>query len=282
MKAFLGTGLMGSAFVSAMLARGDKVTVWNRTLSRAALLESQGAILAPDPATAVRDASRVHLSLLDDNAVDDVLQKLLPTLAAGAIVVDHSTTAAQSTAARAERLSSQGVRFLHAPVFMGPANARAATGSMLVAGPADAFEETRHELENMTGKVRYMGARPDLAAAYKLFGNMAMMFVVSGVAEVFTLGRALGITPRDAVTVFDDFNPGTQIAARGQRMADGEFTPAAFELSAARKDIRLMLESAAAAGGSLNILPAIADRFDRIIEAGYGQADVAAVAADIN
>ncbi|MEO6865823.1 MAG: NAD(P)-dependent oxidoreductase [Gemmatimonadaceae bacterium] len=281
MIAFLGTGLMGSGFVSALLARGEAVTVWNRTISRTEPLAAEGARVANDPATAVQGASRVHLSLLDDTAVDEVLDQLLPALEPGAVIMDHSTTATQSTVARAARLQKLGVKFLHAPVFMGPGNARDSTGSMLIAGPQKIFEEVRPELERMTGKVRYLGTRPDVAAAYKLFGNMMIMFIASGIADIFSLARALDIDPKDAVTVFSDFNPAGQVSGRGQRMANGEFSPAAFELLAARKDVRLMLDSATEAGGSLHVLPAIAERFDQIIAAGYGHDDLAAVGADV-
>jgi 3-hydroxyisobutyrate dehydrogenase len=281
MIAFLGTGLMGSGFVSALLTRGEDVTVWNRTSSRAASLAAEGASVAKDPAAAVRGASRVHLSLIDDAAVDEVLDRLLPALESDAVIVDHSTTATQSTAARAQRLQRLGVKFLHAPVFMGPGNARNATGSMLVAGPRQIFDEVRPELERMTGKVRYMGERPDLASAYKLFGNMMIMFVASGIADMFTLARSVGIDPKDAVRVFADFNPASQVSSRGQKMAAGEFLPPAFELLAARKDVRLMIDSAAAAGVSLHVLPAIAERFDEIIAAGHGHDDLAAVAAEV-
>ena len=281
MIAFLGTGLMGSGFVSALLARGEAVTVWNRTISRTVPLAAEGARVATDPAAAVRGASRVHLSLLDAAAVDEVLDQLLPALEMGAVILDHSTTATQSTAARAQRLQKLGVKFLHAPVFMGPSNARDSTGSILVAGAQQIFDEVRPELERMTGTVRYLGARPDLAAAYKLFGNMMIMFIASGIADIFALARAVGIDPKDAVTVLADFNPASQVSGRGQRMANGEFSPAAFELIAARKDVRLMLDSAAAAGASLHVLPAIAERFDQIIAAGYGRDDLAAVAAEV-
>ncbi|MEO7041326.1 MAG: NAD(P)-dependent oxidoreductase [Gemmatimonadaceae bacterium] len=281
MIAFLGTGLMGSGFVSAMIARGQSVTVWNRTVSRTTDLAAQGARVAATPVDAVRGASRVHLALFDDEAVDDVLDQLLPGLEAGAVILDHSTTAVQTTAARAKRLEQRGVKFLHAPVFMGPANARSATGSMLVAGPKEIFDVVRVHLEAMTGKVRFLGERADLAAGYKLFGNMFLMFVVAGMADVITFAREIGIEPLDALTVFEDFNPVTQISVRGQRMALKEFSPAAFELSAARKDLRLMIGSAAAAGGTLHFVPPIAQRFDAIIAAGYGNDDLAAVAAEV-
>lgn len=269
---------MGAGFVRAFLARGENVTVWNRTASKAEALAADGARVADSPANAVRGAQRVHLSLLDDAAVDHVLAQLLPALEPGAVIIDHSTTAVQPTAARAERLAAAGVRFLHAPVFMGPGNAREGTGVMLVAGPRAPFEEVREALERMTGTVRYMGERPDLAAAFKLFGNMMIMFVVSGLADLYALARGLGIDPRDAYTLFSDFNPSGQVLGRGKRMAEGDYTPPMFELSAARKDVRLMLESADAAGAMLHVLPAIAQRFDEVIAAGFGADDLAAVA----
>jgi 3-hydroxyisobutyrate dehydrogenase len=235
--------------------------------------------VASDPADAVRGASRVHLSLLDDAAVDDVLARIVPALEPGAVIIDHSTTAPAPTAERAMRLAAQGITFVHAPVFMGPGNALNATGLMLAAAPRDVFERVRPELERMTGKVRYLGERPDIAAAYKLFGNMEIMFIVSGLADIYTLARGLDIDPRDAHTLFEDFDPGTQIKVRGKRMAEQDFVPPLFELAAARKDVRLMLEAARATGAELHVLPAIAERFDAVIAQGHGGDDLGSIAA---
>ena len=47
--AFLGTGLLGGAMVEGMLRRGDAVTVWNRTESKARALEQFGAKVAATP-----------------------------------------------------------------------------------------------------------------------------------------------------------------------------------------------------------------------------------------
>lgn len=278
MIAFLGTGLMGAGFVRAFLARGENVTVWNRTRSKAEALAADGARVADSPANAVRGAQRVHLSLLDDAAVDDVLAQLLPALEPGAVIIDHSTTAVQTTTSRAERLAGLGVRYLHAPVFMGPGNAREGTGVMLVAGPRALFDEVQSELGRMTGTVRYMGERSDLAAAFKLFGNMMIMFVVSGLADLYSLARGLDIDPRDAYTLFRDFNPAGQVTGRGKRMAEGDYTPPMFELSAARKDIRLMQQSADESDAILHVLPAIAERFDAVIAAGFGDDDLGVIA----
>jgi 3-hydroxyisobutyrate dehydrogenase-like beta-hydroxyacid dehydrogenase len=276
--AFLGTGLLGTGFVRAALGRGETVTVWNRTRAKADALATEGARVAADPADAVRGASRVHLVLLDDAVVDAVTEQLLPGLAPDAIILDHSTTAPRPTAARAQRLAALGIDFLHVPVFMGPAQAAAATGMMLVSGKQALYERVRPELARMTERIRYMGERPDLAAAYKLFGNMLIMFVSAGLADVFAMARAAGIEPTDAYTIFNDFNAAAQVATRGKRMAEGDFTPS-FELAAARKDVRLMLETAEAGGVPLHVLPAIAARFDQVIAAGHGADDLASVGA---
>lgn len=278
MIAFLGTGLMGSGFVRALLARGERVAVWNRTRARAEALEPAGAVVAETPGAAVAGADRIHLSLLDDEAVDAVLGQLLPALRPESLVVDHSTTAPAPTAERQARMAEQGVRFLHAPVFMGPANALDGTGVMLAAGPEEVYAAARPFLEAMTGKLRYFGTRGDAAAAFKLFGNMTIMFVVSGLADVYALARGLGIAPDEAHTLFDDFNPMGQVTGRGKRMADGDYAPT-FALSAARKDVRLMLESAAASGATLHVLPAIAQHFDAVIAAGHGDDDLGVIAA---
>jgi 3-hydroxyisobutyrate dehydrogenase-like beta-hydroxyacid dehydrogenase len=59
-------------------------------------------------------------------------------------------------------------------------------------------------------------------------------------------------------------------------MAAGNFQPG-FEMTMARKDLRLMLE--AAAGAPLCVLPALAARLDEAIAEGHGSEDVGAIAA---
>lgn len=99
--AFLGMGLLGSAFAEAACKRGDEVAVWNRTASKAAPLAAFGARLCATPADAVRGAERVHLVLQDDASVEEVVAALRPGLAPTAVIVDHTTTRPDRTGARA-------------------------------------------------------------------------------------------------------------------------------------------------------------------------------------
>ena len=60
-------------------------------------------------------------------------------------------------------------------------------------------------------------------------------------------------------------------------MVAGDFTPS-FELTMARKDVRLMLE--AAGEQPLATLPGIAARMDALIADGYGADDLSVIGRD--
>ncbi len=280
MIAFLGTGLLGSGFVRALRRRGEDVQVWNRSPEKARVLAAAGARPFEDPADAVRGAERVHLALSDDAAVDDVLERVRASLGPGALVVDHTTTTATGVRERVARWDPRGVRYLHAPVFMGPQNALESTGLMLVAGARARVGEARPHLERMTGKLVDLGERADKAAGFKLLGNLFLMFLTGGLAEMFTLARALDIEPAEAASLFAQFNPGATIGARAERMLGADFGKASWELGMARKDARLMEEEARAGGEALTMLPAIAARMDAMIARGHAHDDWTVIGLD--
>src|SRR5262249_54278147 len=134
MIAILGTGLLGAGFTKALLRRGETVHVWNRTAERARALEADGARAFDDAAAAVREASRVHIVVSDDDAVEAVLTAARAGFAPGLLVIDHTTTSTAGVRDRTVRWRDAGIVYLHAPVFMGPQNAAQSTGLMMVSG----------------------------------------------------------------------------------------------------------------------------------------------------
>ena len=275
--AILGTGLLGSGFAEAAAKRGDTVTAWNRSPDKAAALESFGVTAAATPAEAVRGARRVHLILKDDAVVEEVLEAARAGLAPGAIIIDHTTTLPARTAARVQELNAQGVKYLHCPVFMGPAAARSAQGSMMVAGPRAIYEEVRVELAQMTGRVEYLGERGDLAAANKLCGNAMIIGAAGLMADILTIAQASDVSGEDAIRTLGLLDLNAMVAGRGMNMAKGLF-PVSFELAMARKDVRLMLE--ATGDRPLAALPAVAERMDALIAAGRGAEDCSVLGID--
>jgi len=274
MIAFLGTGLLGANFVRAFRRRDEAVQVWNRTPDKArALADEVGAKAFDNPVDAVRGAQRVHIAVSDDAAVDGLLEQARPGLTGDAVIVDHTTTAPAPTAARVRRWSDAGIRFQHAPVFMGPNEALKGTGTMLASGDRGVFDSVAPALEQMTGTLAYLGTDPARAAAVKLMGNLFLMAVTAGIADMFALGKALGVPPDESTRIFEWFNLATMAPGRAARMRKAEFSRPSWTLAMARKDARLMIESAAANQAQLAVIPAIAAEMDRWIAAGHAAED---------
>ncbi len=276
--AFLGTGLMGAGFVQRMIANGHTVHVWNRSAAKAKALEAIGAHAFADAADAIAGVERIHLSLSDDASVDAVLEPLAARIPASTWIVDHTTTATTPTQARVERWDARGRVFVHAPVFMAPVNCAEGTGLMLVSGEQSRHDALLPELQKMTSKVVYMGPQPDRAASFKLFGNLTLLAMLGVLADVNRLAHSVGIGTADAFSLFQHFNPGAFLPARAAKIAAGQFTPASFEMTMARKDVRLMIEEAQSHGMDLLVMPAIAAMFDAGIARGDGALDASAAA----
>lgn len=276
--AFLGTGLMGTGFVRRLVANGHSVQVWNRSADKARALEAQGAHAFADAAAAVAGAERIQLSLSDDAAVDGVLEPLTAHIPTTTWIVDHTTTSVAGTAARAARWRDRGRHFVHAPVFMSPANAAEGTGVMLASGDRAECETLLPHLKAMTGNVVYLGEQPERAAAFKLLGNLTILGLMGVLGDVARLAEAMGIAPDDAFALFKHFNPGATLSARAERLSKGPYLPASFETTMARKDVRLMLEAAGQGGVDLQLMPAVAALLDAGIARGEGALDCWAAA----
>ncbi len=273
---FLGTGLLGTGFVEGMLERGThSVRVWNRTRAKAEPLAAKGATVLDTPAEAVRGAARVHLILLDDAIVDATIDALRPGLGPGVVLVDHTTNLPALVAARAAQLEQEGIAYLSAPVFMSPAAARSSQGMMMVAGPTARFEQLRDVLALMTGDLWYVGERTDLAASYKLFGNALLLGMAGAMADVFHLADALHVDRDEAWSLFSRFKPENILPIRARKILAEDYS-ASFELQVARKDARLMIESAG--DEPVPVLSAIAERMDQLIAKGHGAADLSVLA----
>jgi 3-hydroxyisobutyrate dehydrogenase-like beta-hydroxyacid dehydrogenase len=277
--AWFGTGLMGTAFVEGLRTHGHDVVAWNRTPEKAQALERVGARAERDAREAARGAARLHIILSDDVAVDGLLANIAGSIEDGAIVIDHSTVAPGPTVKRFDAMTSRGIAFLHAPVFMSPAGVREGNGMMLVSGPEAVYGKVRDELAEMAKDVWYLGEPPAKAATLKLLGNQMLIFIVAGLADGFTMAGSAGVSADEALALFGRFKIQGALEFRAKKMAERDFK-ALFELAMARKDVRLMLETAAAGNVPLHVLPAIAARMDELLAAGHGEQDLAALGID--
>ena len=129
----------------------------------------------------------------------------------------------------------------------------------------------------MTGRLEYLGERADLAAVHKLFGNAMIIGIAAMLADVFTIAKASSVPAEDAVRLLSLVDLNAIVVGRGLNMARGNFSPS-FELTMARKDVRLMLETTGER--PMAALPAVAARMDQLIAAGHGARDSSVLGID--
>ncbi len=280
MKAFLGMGLLGSNFVKAMLQKKQAVNVWNRTASRAKALEAFGAKAFENITDAIQNADVIHVTLKDDASVDEVLANAEKGLKRGAIIIDHTTTTAKGAIERTSAWKAKGFTYLHAPVFMGPANALAGTGFMLASGDQNVIAQLEPELSTMTGKFLNLGAQEGKAAGLKLTGNSFLISLTAGLRDALGVAKAHGIAADDVLHLLNNWNPGAMVPARLQKISEGTFNEPSWELSMARKDAGLMMNAASEAGVQLTVIPAVAAVMDEWISNGHGSDDWSVIAKD--
>lgn len=280
MKAFLGMGLLGSNFVKAMLRKGENVQIWNRTTSKAIALESEGAKVFENITSAVKGADIIHLTLKDDDTVNEVLEAASSGFKSGATIIDHTTTSAKGAVERTAKWKARGFTYLHAPVFMGPSNALEGSGSMLVSGDQGVIEKVESELSKMTGKLINLGPEEGKAAGLKLIGNSFLLAMTAGLSDTLALAKAQGIPSANVAELFGSWNPGSGMPARLNKLIEGNFSSPSWELDMARKDAGLMMKAAEEGQTKLTVIPAIAKEMDSWIAKGHGSDDWSIIAKD--
>lgn len=273
MITFIGTGLLGGNFTRALIKKGEKMQVWNRTPDKARALEQFGALAFDNVEDAVRGAERIHVTLSDDAAVDEVLQQASPGFSPGAIIIDHTTTSAPGAIARSVYWKSKGNPYIHAPVFMGPPNALESTGIMLVSGDQQIIKKLEPALSAMTGKLWNLGEEPGKAAAIKLLGNSFHISLTGAVSDLLTLASSFNVLSADLTTLLELMNPGNIAQGRLRKITSKTFDQPSWELNMARKDARLMMEQAASSKQELIVVPAVAKRMDVWLEKGKAKND---------
>jgi 3-hydroxyisobutyrate dehydrogenase len=278
MKAFLGMGLLGSNFVKAMLRKGDEVQIWNRTASKATALEIHGAKAFDNIIDAVKGVDVIHLTLKDDDTVNEILAVASAGLKAGAIIIDHTTTSVKGAVERTAAWKAKGFTYLHAPVFMGPSNALESSGNMLVSGNQEVIRRVELELSKMTGKLLNFGPEEGKASSIKLIGNLFLLSLTAGLSDTLALAKALGISSKDISNLFEFWNPGASMPTRFNKIAAGDFSKPSWELNMARKDAGLMMAAAKEGAVKLNLIPAIAAEMDYWIAKGHGTDDWSVIA----
>jgi 3-hydroxyisobutyrate dehydrogenase len=278
--AFLGLGVMGAPMARHLAAAGHDVTVYNRTMARAAAwVAAHGGQAAPSPAAAVQGADVVLACVgadADLRAVALGPDGALAAMAPGSLFIDHTTVSATIAREIAEAGAARGVLALDAPVSGGQAGAENGQLTIMCGGGVQAFAAAEPVLAAYARRVGHMGPAGSGQLA-KMVNQLCIAGIVQGLAEGLAFGRAAGL---DLGALVDVIGKGAaqswQMDNRASTMALGQFD-FGFAVDWMRKDLGLALDEARRLGASLP-LAALVDQFYADVQAlGGGRQDTSSL-----
>ncbi|GDY31036.1 NAD(P)-dependent oxidoreductase [Gandjariella thermophila] len=274
----VGLGAMGAGMARALLARGFRVTAFNRTAAKAEPVVRAGATLAATPADAVAAADVLLLSLAGEDAVEQVLFGALGgTLRPGLTVVDTSTVSPAFARDTAKRLAGAGVRRVEACVIGNPRMAASGGLRVFVAGDRADADAVSDVLDALGPDVRYLGG-PGNASVLKLALNLLLGVQTAGLAEAVAFVEAMGMDRELLLDAFAGSGWRSPVLAfRADFMRKRAYRPAAFRAALMHKDLRLAAREAADHGVGLPVTERASDRFGALLGGGRGDDDAAAV-----
>ncbi len=270
---FLGIGLMGRPMAMRIAAAGFSVCAWNRTTAKADALRPFGIKPEADLAAAVRQADVIVSMLEAGPVVAQLIDAALPSLRAGNLWIDMSSTQQGEALAFHARLDAAGCRFMDAPVSGGVAGAEAGTLAIMAGGALDDFAQAEPILKAM-GRPTLVGPAGSGQVA-KLCNQLIVGGTLNIIAEALVLAQAAGADPAAVrAAIRGGFAESKLLEMHGQRMLDRNFMPGG-QVKSQLKDLQNVLVAAADAGLVLPLAALVTDTY-RSIEHDYPRADQSA------
>jgi 3-hydroxyisobutyrate dehydrogenase len=261
----IGLGIIGGTWTKHYAAAGVLAGCWNRTPQPAAPHWK-------DTPEAVADAAdAVQIVVADPPAVQSVLDRLLPRLGPGKIVIQSSTIDPDSSDRFRAQVEARGARYLEAPFTGSKPAAEQRKTVFYLGGPADLIEAVE-PLLRLVSEVRLaIAAEPRKAAALKLAMNLNLAVMLEGLSEAFTFARRAGIGDDTFFTALAG-NAGNSPLAKLKepKLRAADFSPQ-FSVKHMYKDMRLA--SGAAGSGRLPLLEAARERLRLAEERGFADLD---------
>lgn len=266
--ACIGLGIMGHPMTMNLLNAGYRVLIHTRTKNRAVDLIERGAVWCDSPQAVIAAGSAgsvepplraIFLNVPDTPDVEAVVHgehgengllrgvAALSADAARPVIVDHSTISPTATVELGQQCAEHGIAWVDAPVSGGDVGAINGTLSIMVGGEEAAVAAVRPMLEVVGGSIVHLGPTGS-GQLCKACNQIAVSCSLLGVCEAITLAQRAGLDPQKMIDVVAGGAGGSwQLANLGPRIVADDFAPG-FKIDLMLKDLRLVLETAAAHG----------------------------------
>ena len=245
--AFVGLGVMGHPMAGHLARAGHGVTVYNRSPAKAqSWVGEYGGAAVPTPREAAAGAEFVFVCVGNDDDLRSVVfgdDGALAGMAAGTVLVDHTTASAAVAREIHAAAAARGVGFVDAPVSGGQAGAVNGVLTVMCGGDEAPFE-----------------AMKPVALAYS---RAVTLVGASGAGQLAKMVNQVCIAGLDMKLVLDVIGKGAaqswQMDNRGKTMVDDQFE-FGFAVDWMRKDLGLVLDEARRNGAKLPVT-ALVDQF---------------------
>jgi 3-hydroxyisobutyrate dehydrogenase len=272
--AVLGTGTIGEPVARNVARASFDLRVWNRTREKAEPLAQHGATVCDSAAEAARGAELVLTFLADADATAETVEEV--EFEDRAVWIQSATVGVDGAERLAELAQEKGVTFVDAPVLGTRKPAEEGKLVVLASGPDDALDRCKRLFDAIGGQTRRLGPVPN-GSKLKMVANLWLLAVTEGAAEAIALAEGLGLDPREFLATMEGSQIDTPyLHLKGEAMLEGKLDPS-FKLELAAKDAALVLDAAGRAGIDARVGRAVREAFDRGVELGHGDEDMAAV-----
>ncbi|MGE5721484.1 MAG: NAD(P)-dependent oxidoreductase [Sphingomonadales bacterium] len=277
---FIGLGRMGAGMAARLIGQGERLVVHDVADAAVQALVAQGAEATGSARDVGARADIVFASLPSPAIVEETLTGTNGAIEGGRakIVVDLSTSGPRTAIKLAEAFGTRGIASIDAPVSGGIKGAREGTLSLMVSGPAGAYETVRPLLERL-GKPFYLGEQPGAGQTMKLVNNLLGAVAIAVTSEGMAMGIKAGLDPARMIEVLN------QSSGRNAATEDKwprSVLPRTFDFGFATglslKDTRLCLEEARALGVPLPLGDVLVAMLERTAEKYGADSDFTAMA----
>ena len=271
--AFLGLGVMGYPMAGHLARAGHRVTVYNRTPSKAQQWVAEyGGQAGASPKAAAQGADIVFACVGNDDDLRSVVlgdNGAFAGMKRGAVFVDHTT----ASAAVARELSAagpeRGLQFIDAPVSGGNLGAINGALTVMCGGDAAAFAGVQPVAMAFSKAVTLLG-ESGAGQLAKMVNQIAIAGLVQGLSEAIAFGEKAGLDMKAVLGVIGKGAAQSwQMDNRGPTMIEGQFD-FGFAVDWMRKDLGLVLDEAKRNGARLPVT-ALVDQFYADVQAMGGR-----------
>lgn len=249
---FIGLGIMGTPMAINLRRGGHTLFVHSRRGAPAALKEA-GVSECADAQSVAEQADVIFLMLPDTPDVDTVLfgkRGVAAGLSKGKTVVDMSSISPIETKKFAKSINDFGCDYLDAPVSGGEVGAKAASLTIMVGGPQEAFDRVKPLFELMGKNITLVGNNGD-GQTCKVANQIIVALNIAAVSEALLFASKAGADPAKVrQALMGGFAASRILEVHGERMIKRTFAPG-FRIGLHQKDLGLAMAGARALGVAL-------------------------------